>query len=131
VKTLFRIFGRLLGTSKERSPEWKDLQRVIPRPTRINGEWSLTPEELSTIFAIKGWSYASEVAGYGAPTPEGLAYVINGLVNTLAEAENDHGYATLGRFLALKDADLPNSYDVYLHVGFVWDEKALMGVRGS
>jgi hypothetical protein len=102
-----------------------------PQPTGINGEWSLSPEELSAIFHAKGWAYATELTGYGVPTPEGLARMISACLNVLAVNEEEAGYVTLGRFLALQDTDMPYSYDVYLHVGYVWDDKALLAQRGD
>src|SRR5687767_4004607 len=105
---LSRIWKRLFGTSKERSPDWKDLQRVNSGTTSMNGEWSLTPEELATIFAIKGWTFASEAVGYGVPTADGLARMINGLVNAVATDARGGSYATLGRFLVVRDDDMPN-----------------------
>ncbi|MEU7863441.1 hypothetical protein [Nonomuraea sp. NPDC049141] len=99
--------------------------------TKINGEWDLTPDELALIFAIKGWQYANSEFGYGAPSADSIASVLNALVNMCTDDGAKGSYATIGRFLVVKDNDLPNSYDIYLRVGYVWDEMALMAAASD
>ncbi|MFC4114127.1 hypothetical protein [Nonomuraea zeae] len=95
----------------------------------LNGEWSITPEELAAIFRAKGWTFASERLGYGVPDAATIWVLLHAMAATCAQDTDEGTYTSFGRFLVMKPADFPHSYDVFLHVGFMWDDKSLAGAQ--
>ncbi|SFI79713.1 hypothetical protein SAMN05216275_10513 [Streptosporangium canum] len=95
---------------------------------RISGEWELDPTELSGLFQAKGWCYHTE-DGLIIPSAKTIDTVLAHLVEEALDARKDEVQG--GRFMIWKDPELPNSYDLWLNVGFIWDEDALSGEEKS
>lgn len=89
----------------------------------ISGEWELNPEEVAAIFRTKDWCWHTD-RGLTPPTPEEIDAL---LVRLVKEALEDDMTAAIqaGRFMVWKDPETPNSWDIYLNLGFVWDDEAL------
>ncbi|MGS2646045.1 hypothetical protein [Streptosporangium sp. G12] len=88
----------------------------------LSGEWELDPTELSGLFQAKGWCYHTDEGLIlpSAKTIEGM------LARLIGEAlSTGHDEVQGGRFMVFKDPELPNSYDLWLNVGFIWDEDKL------
>lgn len=120
MKTLLKIFERLLGTPSKKPTAlnaWPTQQALADG---IDGEWSLTPQQLAVLHAQHGWTYASPEAGYGTPTDVEIRRMLNAAIDRLA-ASADAQAEMRGRFLVYRDPDLTGTYDIYLHVGFVWN----------
>ena len=79
-------------------------------------------EELSMLFALKGWLYGTK---RGIPSPADLYNKVVELVEALEAAKNGDRvlFATEGRFLVYSDPEMPYSYDVYIYVGNVDRQK--------
>lgn len=90
--------------------------------TDIAGEWELDPNEVAAIFRAKGWKYFTD-KGLRAPDADEIEAHIAGLVVESMKA--DIIGVQGGRFMVWQDPDTPNSYDIYLNLGFVWDEDGL------
>src|SRR5690606_20251080 len=81
-------------------------------------EMDLSFEELSMLFALKGWLYGNR---RGVPSPDDLYNKVVELVEALEAVEDDGRvlFAAEGRFLVYSDPEMPYSYDVYVYVGNV------------
>lgn len=85
-------------------------------------DMDLSFEELSMLFALKGWLYGTR---RGVPSPEDLYNKVVELVEDLEAAEDSDSilFAAEGRFLVYSDPEMPYSYDVYVYVGNVDRQK--------
>lgn len=85
-------------------------------------DMDLSFEELSMLFALKGWLYGTR---RGVPSPTDLYNKVVELVEALEAAEDDGRvlFAAEGRFLVYSDPEMPYSYDVYVYVGNVDRQK--------
>jgi hypothetical protein len=90
-----------------------------------DGEWELTPQELATIFAFMGWKYATPVLGYGLPNPDQIKALFRDLVREIRDDGREDVIAVRGRFMAVRTGMTPGSIDMYLNVGYVWDDEML------
>ncbi|MEU7830328.1 hypothetical protein [Nonomuraea sp. NPDC049129] len=90
---------------------------------RITGEFALTPEELSGLFEAKGWKYHTD-RGLTVPTEGEIEVILTRLVAEVLDDGEAIGIQG-GRLMVWKDPELPNSYDLFLNIGFVWDDDAL------
>jgi hypothetical protein len=90
---------------------------------KINGEWEFAPDELESLFAAKGWVYHTD-KGLVTPTKDDLESILVLLVKEVLEDPEAHAVQG-GRFMVWKDPEMPNSYDLFLNLGFIWDEEAL------
>lgn len=93
----------------------------------FSGEWELDPNEIAAIFRAKGWKYHTN-QGLMAPDADVIEAQITGLVTEILK--KDVVGVQGGRFMVWKDPELPNSYDIYLNLGYVWDEDEL-GAEGA
>jgi len=86
-------------------------------------DMDLSFEELSMLFALKGWLYGS--SRRGVPSPDDLYNKVVELVEALEDVEDDGRvlFAAEGRFLVYSDPEMPYSYDVYVYVGNVDRQK--------
>lgn len=84
---------------------------------RLDGEWELTPEDLSTLFLFKGWRYATPTLGYGPPSPDRIETLFRELADEINADGRDSVMASRGRFMAI--AETPGSIDLYLNVGYM------------
>lgn len=89
---------------------------------RLEGEWELGPRELAALFKAMGWCYHTD-EGLIIPNADTLESMIARLVHEAVTDRKDEVQG--GRFLIWKDPDLPNAYDMFLNIGFIWDEDAL------
>ena len=82
-------------------------------------DWHLTPAELSGLFISKGWVYGMTPL----PAPADIESIVSTLVSHHRKARGSKfKYNELGRFVVFKDQEFPNSYEIFLRVGFVQDE---------
>src|SRR5690606_12187908 len=81
-------------------------------------DMDLSSEELSMLFALKGWLYGNR---RGVPRPDDPHNTVVALVEALETVEDDGRVlvAAEGRFLVYSDPEMPYSYDVYVYVGNV------------
>ncbi|MFI6319731.1 hypothetical protein ACIBG8_19510 [Nonomuraea sp. NPDC050556] len=89
---------------------------------KVTGEWELNPHEIAALFKAKGWCYHTS-KGLAIPTAEEIEHQLARLISTVLNSQGDQAQA--GRFLLWKDPELPDSYDLWLHLGFIWDDEAL------
>ncbi|MEO3862644.1 hypothetical protein [Acrocarpospora sp. B8E8] len=89
---------------------------------KLTGEWELDPEELAGLFAAKGWVYLTQ-DGLIIPNANYIENMLAGLVNEALNTKRDEVQGS--RFMIFKDPELPNSYDLWLNVGFIWDDDKL------
>ncbi|WP_431911616.1 hypothetical protein [Nonomuraea jabiensis] len=90
---------------------------------KIEGEWELNPRDLAALFASKGWCYHTD-KGLSVPTEADIEAIIGRLVKEVLEDPEAIGIQG-GRLMVWKDHELRNSYDIFVQVGFIWDEEAL------
>ncbi|GAA4187115.1 hypothetical protein GCM10022252_20120 [Streptosporangium oxazolinicum] len=88
----------------------------------LTGEWEVDPEELAGLFEAKGWCYHVE-EGLIIPSAETIKAMLARLIRQCLTTGRDQAQGA--RFLVWKDPELPNSYDLWLHLGYVWDDDAL------
>ncbi|MCW2890019.1 MAG: hypothetical protein QOE54_1592 [Streptosporangiaceae bacterium] len=88
--------------------------------TYTEGEWELSPEDMATIFAFKGWLYATPSLGFGVPSPERIETIYRELAEEIAKDGREDVIASRGRFMAVKLGHNPGSIDMYLNIGFMW-----------
>ncbi|MER7208484.1 hypothetical protein ABT340_15540 [Streptosporangium sp. NPDC000239] len=89
---------------------------------KISGEWELTLEELATLFEAKGWCYHTD-QGLIIPNARLIERVLTELISDVLKHPRDEAQG--GRFMVWKDPELANAYDLWLNVGFMWDDDAL------
>lgn len=89
---------------------------------RLSGEWELTPEEISTLFKVKGWCYHT-TEGLTIPNTATIEGMLARLIRECLATGQDKIQGA--RFMVWKDPELANSYDLWLNIGFIWDEDAL------
>ncbi|MGN9782820.1 hypothetical protein ACTMTF_15410 [Nonomuraea sp. ZG12] len=90
---------------------------------KVSGEWELAPDELAAMFAAKGWGYDTE-QGLTIPNADTIEAMLAKIVTEVLN--NEEVIAVQGgRFMVWKDPDMPNSYDLFLNLGYIWDEDAL------
>ncbi|MEU4726485.1 hypothetical protein AB0G06_43395 [Nonomuraea dietziae] len=90
---------------------------------KLSGEWELGPEEIAALFRAKGWTYHSDY-GLTVPTEDVIEAMLSRLIKE-ALTNTDAVAVQGGRFMVWKDPELPHSYDLFLNLGFIWDEDAL------
>lgn len=91
---------------------------------RLTGEWELNPRELAEIFQHKGWAYHTP-QGLTVPSARSLEMRIAKLIQEAIETGKTQIQS--GRLMVWKDPELPGSYDVWLNLGYVWDEEVMGG----
>ncbi|GII83350.1 hypothetical protein Ssi03_13400 [Sphaerisporangium siamense] len=89
---------------------------------KLDGEWELDPQELAALFKAKGWCYSTS-EGLIIPNARGVENQLATLIKEALDRRCDEVQG--GRFLVWKDPDLPHAYDLFLNIGFIWDENAL------
>ncbi|WP_371784649.1 hypothetical protein [Streptosporangium subroseum] len=89
---------------------------------QLSGDWELDPAELSGLFQAKGWCYHTD-EGLILPSAKTIEAMLSQLIGEALSTGRDEVQG--GRFMVFKDAELPNSYDLWLNVGFIWDDAKL------
>ncbi|GAA3536788.1 hypothetical protein GCM10022419_015750 [Nonomuraea rosea] len=89
---------------------------------KISGEWELAPEELAALFKAKGWCYHVD-EGLIIPNAATIEGMLAKLVQEALTQRKDEVQGA--RFLIWKDPELPGSWDLYLNIGYIWDDDAL------
>ncbi|WP_043617243.1 hypothetical protein [Nonomuraea candida] len=89
---------------------------------KIAGEWELAPEELAGLFQAKGWCYHVD-EGLIIPNAATLESMLARLVKEILTTRKDMVQG--GRFKVEKDPEAPYSYDLWLNLGYIWDDDAL------
>lgn len=89
---------------------------------KLSGEWELAPEEISALFEVKGWCYHT-TEGLIIPSTVTIEGMLAKLIRECLASGKDKIQGA--RFLIWKDPELPNSYDLWLNLGYIWDEDAL------
>lgn len=87
---------------------------------RVTGEWELNPAEVAAIFKAKGWVTSTRERGLTIPTEEDIDHILVQLIRQVVTEDRDQ--AQRARFLICKDPDLEGSFDLWLNLGFIWDE---------
>ncbi|MFE0151338.1 hypothetical protein ACFWY5_29620 [Nonomuraea sp. NPDC059007] len=86
-------------------------------------------DQVAAIFAMEGWQYAKkrakngELKGLYQPTIEDLSSVLAELIEAASTVENKYGFSRNGRFIVIRDPDLPDSYTLALELGYCWSEE--------
>lgn len=94
--------------------------------TPDDDEWELSLREIAALFALKGWQFASPELGYGIPGEDHISNLFRSLVKDIREDGRPSVMSSRGRFMAIRDANTPGSIDMYLNVGFVWDDSPII-----
>lgn len=89
---------------------------------RIAGEWEIGPEHLSALFEALGWGYDTE-EGLVIPNAASVEGMVSRLVHEAIKKRRNSVQG--GRFLVRKDPEMTCSWDLFLNIGYIWDNDAL------
>lgn len=89
----------------------------------LQGEWELEPEAIASVFKHKGWGHDNGKGKIVVPQAAEIEDVVGTLVKELMETDDNIGkMRQRGRLMVYRDPEAKGSYDVFLNLGFVWDE---------
>lgn len=104
----------------------------------LEGEFEMTPKEMEGLFKHKNWAYDDGEGNLVTPDEGMITEMISTLVEDVSQDPDSPGMIRgRGRFLVYHDREHPGSYDVFLSVGYVWDnslseqEKKDLGVEDA
>ncbi len=94
-------------------PEW-----LVSEPaTHIEYTWELEPNELASVFMLKGWKYGTTSV---AVLPKHIQDAVEQSVQALLNGGGS--YAELGRFVIFRDVEFPGGFEIAMKLGYVQTE---------
>lgn len=85
--------------------------------SKYNAWFDVTPEELEWVFHQKQWQWASDGV-YGYPTAQDIEAKLGSLAKHMDE-NPDFYICQSSRLAIARDPDLPDSYEIFLCIGYV------------
>lgn len=83
-------------------------------PERWDVDMALKAREIAALYQSKGWRVAGTQGEY--PTGREILEIVVRLANSVLD-DPRHKYNNTARLLAIRDADFPDSVDLYLYIG--------------